>query len=75
MKVKKSRSYSLVTFDTTHVPTKAHKFYPFRKERVYVFFGEIVNMKDHCIVMNMKTGKLYSGCHTENFREVSEKEI
>ena len=75
MRAKKPRTYSLVKFDVTKLPLQVRRRYPFRKDRVYVFFGEIANMKGHCIVMDRKTGKMYSGYHTENFVELPEDEV
>lgn len=43
-------------------------------EDVYVFLGEIPNMKDHCVVIGQRSGKAFVGYHTENFRELSEDE-
>ena len=31
-------------------------------------------MPDHCVVMDYKTGKVYSGYHTNNFVEVPDNE-
>ena len=74
MRATRPQQYSLVKFDFTNVPAKNRKRYPFQKDRTYVFFGELANMKGHCIVMDHKTGKMYSGYHTEHFRELSERE-
>ena len=68
---KKPRQYSLVKFNFYQLPKK----YPFTKNGVYVFLGEIVNMPGHCIVIDHKTGKIYSGYHTENFVECSESQL
>jgi len=75
MSAQRPRKYSLVKFDFTDLPPKALKYCPFRKDRLYVFFGEIPNMKGHCIVMDHKTGKMYSGYHTEHFIELAEDEV
>jgi hypothetical protein len=48
--------------------------YPFKENGVYVYFGEIPNMPGHCIVADHKTGKIYSGFHTENFTELKKDE-
>ncbi|MCD0460144.1 hypothetical protein [Roseiconus lacunae] len=42
--------------------------------RTYIFFGEIPNMRGHCVVADHQTGQLYSGYHTENFVELTEDE-
>ena len=48
--------------------------YPFKEKGTYIFFGEIPNMPDHCIVADYKTGKIYSGYHTDNFVELTDDE-
>ena len=37
---------------------------------VYVFFGDIPNMPGQCVVADHKSGRVYSGYHTESFAEV-----
>ena len=46
--------------------------YPFTRDGVYLFFGEIPNMPGHCVVACHKTGRIFSGYHTENFAEIFE---
>ena len=65
---------SLVKFDFDGLPKRDHKNFPFKKERPYVFFGEISNMRGHCVVADHKTGRIYSGYHTYNFVELSKDE-
>ena len=48
----------------------ASAHHPFKKTAVYVFLGEIPNVPGHCVVIDAKIGKVYSGYHTENFREI-----
>ena len=74
-KKSKPRRLSLVRFDFDHITATYHKRYPFRRKAVYIFIGEIPNMRDHCIVADAKTGKLYSGYHTEDFVEVPKDEL
>jgi len=69
------RQYSLVKFDFDNMEERFHCEYPFTRNDVYVFFGEIPNMPGHCIVADHKTGRIYSGYHTENFIELSEGEV
>ena len=71
---KQPRKMSLVRFDFDAIPKSYHRKYPFRAGRVYVFFGEITNMRGHCVVADHRTGKIYSGYHTENFVELTEDE-
>lgn len=64
------RQYSLVRFRFDTLPPEYHGLYPFTREGVYVFFGEIPNMPGHCLVADHKTGLVYSGFHTESFVEL-----
>ena len=70
-KQKRPRQYSLVKFETT---PKYWKDYPFKPKQVLVFLSDIPNMKGHCITIDYKTGKIYSGYHTDNFVEIPEDE-
>lgn len=74
-KWKEPRQYSIVKFDFETLPKSFHRKYPFKQDKLYVYFGEIANMPGHCIVADHKTGKLFSGYHTENFIELSEDEV
>ncbi len=69
------KKLSLVRFDFDSIGRKYRARYPFKEGRSYVFIGEIVNMPGHCVVADHKTGKIYSGYHTENFVELSEDEV
>lgn len=64
------RQYSLVRFHFDDVPAEYHSKYPFTRDGVYVFFGDIPNMPGHCVVADHRTGQIYSGYHTENFVEI-----
>lgn len=50
------------------------KGYPFKKDEIVLFLGEIEQMPGHCIIAN-KAGKVLWGYHTGNFRECTENEI
>ncbi len=65
------RRLSLVKFTS---PGKEFR-YPLKEKVTYVFLGEIPNMKGHCVVSDFKTGKIYSGHHTDHFTELTENEI
>ena len=69
------RQYSLVRFQFELVPAEYHDKYPFVPGGVYVFFGDIPNTPGHCVVADHKTGRLFSGYHTENFAELSEDDV
>jgi hypothetical protein len=64
------RQFSLVRFRFELLPFEYHDLYPFTPDGVYVFFGEIPNMPGHCVVADHKTGRIYSGYHTEWFEEL-----
>ena len=68
------RKLSIVRFNAAAVPKSYRRKYPFRAGRSYVFFGEIANMRGHCVVADHRTGQIYSGYHTENFIELTEDE-
>jgi hypothetical protein len=68
------RQYSLVRFDFDSLPKEYHAGYPFKKDSAYVFLGDIPNMRGHCVVIEHRTGKVYSGYHTDNFTEINEDE-
>lgn len=72
--MKQPHHLSLVRFNFGDLPAKYDGEYPFERNAVYVFFGEIPNMPGHCVVANHKTGQIYSGYHIENFEELPEEE-
>jgi hypothetical protein len=74
-KQKTPRKLSIVKFNFEQLPKSFHSKYPFKPDRVYVFLGEISNMPEHCIVADYKTGRIYSGYHTDNFIELDEDEV
>lgn len=47
----------------------------FTEDETFVFFGEIPNMKEHCVVMGSTSKKFFVGYHVYNFVECSEEEI
>ena len=75
MSQRKPGKLSLVKFDFENLSPTFHTAYPFKRGGTYVFIGEIANMLGHCVVADHKTGKIYSGYHTENFIELSEEEV
>ncbi len=64
------RPCSLVRFQFDLLPAESHTLYPFTPDGVYVFLGDIPNMPGHCVVADHRTGRVYSGYHTEGFAEV-----
>ena len=68
------RRMALVKFDFDNLHKKYHSDYPFNKNQRLIFMGEIPNMPGHCVLMDAVTTKLYSGYHTENFKELMDDE-
>ena len=52
------RKLSLVRFNAEAIPKSYRRKYPFRAKRTYVFFGEIPNMRGHCVVADHRTGQI-----------------
>jgi len=67
------RKMTLVKFDYDGVPSSHHHYYPFKKEKAYLFLGEIVNMPGHCAVVGDNETVRF-GYHTDNFIELTEEE-
>ena len=44
------------------------------KDDVFIYLGEIPNMKGHGVFLGHRTGKIYSGYHIEDFRELTDEE-
>ena len=40
---------------------------PFNQESRYIYYGEIPNMRGHCVISNTETGELFSGYHCSDF--------
>jgi hypothetical protein len=66
------RQYALVRFVYDDIPAEHHSQYPFTRQGIYVFLGEIPNMPGHCVVAEHPRGQIFSGYHTESFAEVPE---
>lgn len=45
----------------------------FKNDSLVIFLGEIPNMPGHCIVAGHESGRIYSGFHTETFKEYVEE--
>lgn len=69
------RQYSIVKFDYDNIPEEYHHGYPFIPYRMYIYLGEIPNMKEHCIAMDRFDGTMHIGYHIENFVEMTEDEM
>lgn len=57
------------------LPTAPRNALPFKSGTTYLFLGEIVNMPGHCVVAEQKTGRLFTGYHTDNFEEIPKDEV
>jgi len=73
---------SLVTPDFTGMPQEYIDGYPFKAGETYIYLGDISNMPGHCVVVGhmlrgreSEQGKILSGFHTDNFRELTEEEV
>ena len=69
------RQFSMVRFCFDRLPVEYHEKYPFSPAGLCIFFGEIPNMPGHCVVADHRTGRVYSGYHTENFAELADDEV
>ena len=67
-KAKQPRQYALVVYEAY----AGEKRGVFKKDSHQVFLGEIPNMPGHCLVADTKTGRIYTGFHTDRFREIPE---
>ena len=67
-KLKQPRPFSLVEYEAY----AGEKRSSFKKGSQQIFLGEILNMPGHCVVSDVKTGKIIVGFHMERFREIPE---
>ena len=51
-------------------PGTVKRPYPFLKEMALVFLGELKNMRGHCAVAGVKSGRIYAPYETALFTEV-----
>ncbi len=70
----KPRPLSLVRFVGSSGALQPNVRYPMSKKRSYIYLGEIPNMPGHCVVLDLKTGRMFTGYHTENFVELNDDE-
>lgn len=76
--MKLPRQYALVKVADSYkafLKKKKIKNCPLTKEDVFVFLGEIPNMRGHCVVAGHKSGRIVSGYHIEDFVEIPKEEI
>ena len=73
---KKMRQYALVKLTENFKKSMENKKeHPIMQEDVFIYFGEIPNMLGHCVVSGHKSGKVFSGYHIDNFRELTVEEL
>lgn len=70
---KQTPTNTLVRFDFDGCPSEYHSKYPFVRDEVLLYLGEVQQMPGHCIVVT-KEGRVIWGYHTENFVVLSEDE-
>ncbi len=46
-----------------------------KRDDIFVYLGEISNMRGHVVVAGHVSGKIYSGYHDDNFVELTEDEV
>ena len=68
---------TMVKFDYDNIPKQYWDDYLkiFPKDDVFVFMGELEQMKGHCILCNYKTGKIICGYHTDDFIALIDDEV
>ncbi len=69
------RRNSLVRCELSHMEVSFRVAYPFQHGEIYVFLGEIPNMEGHCVIADPRSGRVYSGYHSENFIELANGEV
>jgi hypothetical protein len=71
----KLRKLSLVTMKKKWADDPSAKKQPFFKDMPLVFLGEILGMPEHGVFVGHRSGRVYSGFHTFQFRELRAHEI
>lgn len=75
-KINKIKQYTLIKFaeDSYYAKNKGTTDFDPRDE-VFIFMGEIPNMRGHVVVAGHTSGRVYSGYHDDNFVELTEDEV
>ena len=66
---------TLCKFNYKDLPSSYHSMYPFTEKDNFIYLGDIENMVGHCVVIETKSGRVFSGYHTEQFIELTDDEI
>jgi hypothetical protein len=69
------KPYSLVTYCGDDEVYEQYYKNVFDKTHKLLYLSEVENMKDHCILCNLTTGKMIGPLHYENFRMLRKDEI
>lgn len=70
----KYKPMSIVTLDDWYLEEFGNNS-PFGKERLFLYVGEIKNMRGHGLYIGQMSGKVFSGFHPENFRLPTDDEF
>lgn len=71
---KKMRQYALIELtEDFRNAMKDDKDHPIMKEKAFIYFGEIPNMPGHCVVAGHQSGRIFSGYHLDDFKEIEEE--
>jgi hypothetical protein len=61
---------TIVQFNFATLPKEFHKHYPFKKNELLLYLGELADLPGHCVVARYPIGDLVSGYHSDNFIKV-----
>jgi len=65
-----------VASETEEMYNEFHKeVFGEKGENLLIFLGEVKNAKGHCVLADLKTGKVLGMYHTANFRKATEEEV
>ena len=70
------RQNAFVVFDKKSCTEELYNqhFKEYFEGKLFVYLGEIPQTPGHCILSDLKTGKIEGLWHTSNFREATEEE-
>ena len=64
---------TLIQFDFDSMPAEHHSKYPFTRNEILLFLGEVQQMPGHSVVAT-KDGRVVWGYHTDNFLVIPKDE-
>jgi hypothetical protein len=71
-KRRKPRNFSVVTFVGDMPLGKKN---PFAKDGGLIYLADIPNWRGHCVLLGMITGRVYAGCNTKDFVELTLRKV